>query len=198
MLTFIFIQIFLINCGFIGDCKITTFNEYKNVKNIETQNKWNIKLVQVATFVTTQPSAKNCSSLIGHLDQKILLLQRTFAVEKHSVLIHLQEVTEIHVASHIGILLHLELWSCNTLCHFCGGSLNIVLGFHYFPSPSFCPQHPRLVFPPTLPIILDVITHYNVTHKGKRLLCLETDLPRTNSSLWLLGKRKCLESLSCH
>lgn len=112
------------------------------------------------------------------------------------MLIHFPAVIEIHIASHIGITLRLELWSCNTLCHFCGGSLNIVLGFHCFTLPSFCPQHPRLVFPPTLPIILDVITHYNVTHKGKRLLCLENDLPRTNSSLCLLGKRKCLESLS--
>lgn len=59
----------------------------------------------------------------------------------------------------------------------------------FFSSPSFCPQYPRLVFPPTLPIILDVITHYNVTQKGKRLLCLETDLPLTNSCLWTLVKK---------
>lgn len=50
---------------------------------------------------------------------------------------------------------------------------------HSFPSLSLCPRYPRLVFPPTLPIILDVITHYNVTHKGRRPLCLQTDL------LWL-------------
>lgn len=80
--------------------------------------------------------------------------------------------------------------SCNILSRSCAGSLNIALGFHCFPSPSFCPPYPRLVFPPTLPIILDVITHYNVTHKGKRLLCLVTDLhrPGPNSSLpacWL-------------
>lgn len=54
-------------------------------------------------------------------------------------------------------------------------------GLLSFSSLSLRPQYPRLVFPPTLPIILDVITHHNVTHKGKRLLRLETDPSRT---LW--------------
>ena len=93
----------------------------------------------------------------------------------------------------------IELWSCNILCHFCACSLNIVFGFHCFPSPSFCPLYPCLVFPPTLPIILDVMTHYNVTHKGKWLLCLVTDLPWTNSSLCIRVKKSVLKvSLSCH
>lgn len=61
-------------------------------------------------------------------------------------------------------------------------ALNILSGIQCFPSPTFCPQYPRLVFPPTLPIILDVITHYNVTHKGKRPLHLETDLHWTGYS----------------
>lgn len=51
---------------------------------------------------------------------------------------------------------------------------------HCFPSLSLCPKYPRLVFLPTFPIILDVITHYNVTHKGKLLLCLEIDLCLTS------------------
>lgn len=55
-----------------------------------------------------------------------------------------------------------------------------------FSSLSLRPQYPRLVFPPTLPIILDVITHHNVTHKGKRLLRLETDPSRT---LWSSSHR---------
>lgn len=45
----------------------------------------------------------------------------------------------------------------------------------FFSSLSLRPQYPRLVFPPTLPIILDVITRHNLTHKGKRRLRLETD-----------------------
>lgn len=65
---------------------------------------------------------------------------------------------------------------------------------HRFPSLSLCPQYPRLVFPPTLPIILDVITHYNVTHKGKRPLCLETDLSRTSSSLCIWVKKVSLRA----
>lgn len=62
-------------------------------------------------------------------------------------------------------------------------------GFIVFPLPSFCLQYPRLVFPPTLPIILDAITHHNVTHKGKWLLRLETD-----PSLDKLLLHECLES----
>lgn len=93
-----------------------------------------------------------------------------------------------------GITMHFKSWLNNILCLFCASILDIVLGFHGFPSPSYGPPFTRLVFPPTLPIILDVITHCNVTHKGKQLLCL-TDLgPTLPSACW---ERKRLESLTC-
>lgn len=65
---------------------------------------------------------------------------------------------------------------------------------HTFPSLSLCPPSPRLLFPPTLPIILDVITHDNVTHKGERPLRLQTDpsLQRTRLSAYGGEKKKFL------
>lgn len=76
--------------------------------------------------------------------------------------------------------MHSGLPTAHLLCHLSQGrQLEDCAWLHSFPSLSLCPRYPRLVFPPTLPIILDVITHYNVTHKGKRPLCLQTDL------LWL-------------
>lgn len=58
----------------------------------------------------------------------------------------------------------------------------------FFSSLSLRPEYPCLLFPPTLPIILDVITNHNLTHKGKRRLRLATDPSRTlwSSSHWEL------------
>lgn len=67
---------------------------------------------------------------------------------------------------------------------------------HTFPPLSLCPPYPRLLFPPTLPIILDVITHDNVTHKGERPLRLQTDLSLWRTLLSAYGKKRCLESFS--
>lgn len=99
-------------------------------------------------------------------------------------------VVLIHVPTSINVKTSDPITSSIRKCITC--CVTLVHWHHHcswlpcFSSLSLPPQYPRLVFPSTLPIILDVITHHNVTHKGKRLLRLETD-PSLN--LWSYSHR---------